>query len=148
MTSGGLREALVRALLYVGRAVPGRRGFEAITGCEGASGARQMTPVEFKALIRAQHYMLRSTRRLRWRRSRASSGLDGRAARRLRDAAGGARYGALGDAATERLGRAAALFGLETEPATFVPRSAGGAGVLSAEARVPDTTPVRSSTTA
>ena len=34
--------------------------------------------------------------------------------------------GALGDAATGRLGRVAALFGLETEPTTFVPRSAGG----------------------
>ena len=33
--------------------------------------------------------------------------------------------GALNDAATERLGEVATLFGLDTEPVTLVPRGAG-----------------------
>ena len=61
MTSGGLREALVRALLYVGTARSGadERGFEAIRRIRRAHPeARQLTLAEFKALIREQYLML------------------------------------------------------------------------------------------
>ena len=131
MTSGGLREALVRALLYVGTArnAVDERGFEAIRRMRKArQDHRQMTLAEFKALIRAQHYMLKIDEEAALA---AIPGLlpDSMDERRagfatLREVLGAS--GALGDAATERLGRVAALFGLETEPATFVPRSAGG----------------------
>ena len=131
MTSGGLREALVRALLYVGMArnAVDERGFEAIRRMRKArQDHRQMTLAEFKALIRAQYYMLKIDEEAALA---AIPGLlpDSMDERRagfatLREVLGAS--GALGDAATERLGRVAALFGLETEPATFVPRSAGG----------------------
>ena len=62
MTRGGLREALVRALLYVGMArnAVDERGFEAIRRMRTArQDHRQMTLAEFKALIRAQYMMLK-----------------------------------------------------------------------------------------
>ena len=104
------------------------RGFEAIRRMRTARQEhRQMTLAEFKALIRAQYYMLKIDEEAALAAIPGLlPGLDGRAARRLRDAAGGAgASGALNDAATERLGEVATLFGLDTEPVTLVPRGAG-----------------------
>ena len=61
MTHGGLREALVRALLWVGMArnAVDERGFAAITRLRDAHPAsRQMSLADFKALVRAQYLML------------------------------------------------------------------------------------------
>jgi len=61
MTAGGLREGLVRAMLYVGmaRAAVDERGIEALRRMRGASdGARKMTLTEFKAMAREQFFML------------------------------------------------------------------------------------------
>ena len=61
MTEGGLPEALVRALLWVGMArhAVDERGFAAITRLRDAHEAnRQMTLAEFKALVRDQYQML------------------------------------------------------------------------------------------
>ena len=61
MTRGGLREALVRALLWVGMArnAVDERGFAAITRLRDAHAAnRQMTLADFKALVREQYLML------------------------------------------------------------------------------------------
>ncbi|TXL75650.1 DUF3141 domain-containing protein [Vineibacter terrae] len=61
ITCGGLREALVRALLYVGlpRGAVDERGFEAIRRVRNAvdEGTRQ-TLAEFKAMVREQFFML------------------------------------------------------------------------------------------
>ena len=59
--SGGLREALVRALLWVGMArnAVDERGFAAITRLRDAHPAsRQMALADFKALVREQYLML------------------------------------------------------------------------------------------
>jgi Protein of unknown function (DUF3141) len=55
---GGLREAVIRALLYVGlaRAAVDERGFEAVRRIRAAHG--DMPLAEFKALVREQFYML------------------------------------------------------------------------------------------
>ena len=61
MTEGGLPEALVRALLWVGMArhAVDERGFAAITRLRDAHEAnRRMTLAEFKALVRDQYQML------------------------------------------------------------------------------------------
>ncbi len=61
MRRGGMAEALVRALLYVGRArnAVDERGFAAITRMRGALPAhRQMTLSAFKALVREQFLIL------------------------------------------------------------------------------------------
>jgi hypothetical protein len=59
MTHGGLREGLVRALLYVGmpRASIDERGFEAIRRIRAAHADSQ-TLAEFKAMVRDQFLML------------------------------------------------------------------------------------------
>jgi hypothetical protein len=59
-TRGGLREALVRAMLYVGMA-SGRvdeRGMEALRRLQPAPGMPRMTLSEFKAMVREQYFML------------------------------------------------------------------------------------------
>jgi pimeloyl-ACP methyl ester carboxylesterase len=61
MTTGGLREGLARALVYVGlaRGSVDERGFEAIRSIRNAHATtRQLTLQEFKKLIREQYYML------------------------------------------------------------------------------------------
>ena len=61
MTEGGLAEALVRALLWVGMArnAVDERGFAAITRLRDAHPAsRRMTLADFKALVREQYLML------------------------------------------------------------------------------------------
>jgi hypothetical protein len=61
MGEGGLREALVRATIYVGmaRAFVDERGFETIRRIRLAkSEASRLTLAEFKALVREQFFML------------------------------------------------------------------------------------------
>ena len=60
MTQGGPREALIRSLLYVGRALGAdERGFEAIRRMRrDYPEARQTTLSEFKAMVRDQYFML------------------------------------------------------------------------------------------
>ena len=130
MTDGGLREALVRALLYVGmtRDSMDERGFEAIRRVRSAHPrSRQMTLEDFKMLVRHQFFMLLIDREAALK---AIPGLmpDSAEERRaafetLREVL--AASGALNDVATERLGEVATLFGLDTEPVTLVPRGAG-----------------------
>jgi hypothetical protein len=58
---GGIREALVRAMLYIGseRGGPDERGFEAIRRLRGkfAEGS-PLSLAQFKALVREQYFML------------------------------------------------------------------------------------------
>jgi Protein of unknown function (DUF3141) len=61
ITSGGLRECLVRGLLYVGiaRGGPDERAFEALRRMRSVEdGMRRLTLAEFKALVREQYFML------------------------------------------------------------------------------------------
>jgi uncharacterized protein DUF3141 len=61
MTQGGLREGLVRTLLYVGlsRAAVDERGFEAIRRIRAANHDGKMLPLaEFKLMVREQFFML------------------------------------------------------------------------------------------
>jgi hypothetical protein len=61
MSSGGLREALVRATIYVGmaRGSVDERGFEAIRRFRlSRTEASRLTLAEFKALVREQFFML------------------------------------------------------------------------------------------
>src|SRR5215472_17490354 len=55
---GGLREAIIRALLYVGtgRAAVDERGFEALRRIRRAHGDMPLSA--FKALVREQFYLL------------------------------------------------------------------------------------------
>lgn len=61
MTQGGLREGLVRTMLYVGlpRAAVDERGFEAIRRIRAANYDRKTLPLaEFKLMVRKQFFML------------------------------------------------------------------------------------------
>jgi len=61
MGAGGLREGLVRAMLYAGvaRAAIDERGIEALRRMRAVhDGARKMTLAEFKAMVREQFFML------------------------------------------------------------------------------------------
>lgn len=61
ISEGGLPEAQIRALLYVGMARPrvDERGFEAVRRLrEAHPGQRQMTLADFKTLVRTQFFML------------------------------------------------------------------------------------------
>ncbi|GAU86011.1 DUF3141 domain-containing protein [Bosea sp. BIWAKO-01] len=124
MASGGLREGLARALIYVGLARNGvdERGFEAIRRFRTASApTERLTLQEFKTLIREQYYMLLIDEEA------ALAALPGllpkqederRAAfailREVLEAAG-----PLTEAAAERLGRVARFFGSSGEPIPF-----------------------------
>jgi len=123
MTRGGLAQALVRALLWVGMAsnAVDERGFAAITQLRDAHGAsRQMTLADFKALVREQYLMLIVDEQAALR---AIPGLmpgpieDRRGAYEALRSVIEAR-GAPGDAEVERLRRVAALFGLGPELVT------------------------------
>ncbi|PZQ46497.1 MAG: hypothetical protein DI556_19960 [Rhodovulum sulfidophilum] len=61
MAAGGIREAMVRALVYVGiaRGRVDERGFEAIRRIRAANPHHGMPLAEFKAMVRAQFCMLR-----------------------------------------------------------------------------------------
>ena len=128
---GGLREALARALLYVGMArnVVDERGFEAIRRIRSAHPHHRAMPLaDFKRLIREQYYLLLLDEEAALA---AISGMlpdsaDERAAgfAALREVLGAS--GALTEAASERLGRVAELFGVATEPVAMLPRGGNG----------------------
>jgi hypothetical protein len=123
MTCGGLAEALVRALLWVGMArnAADERGFAAIRRLRDAHAAsRQMTLAAFKALVREQFLMLVIDEEAALS---AIPGLMPEPAEERREAFATLRgvieaSGAPGDAAVERLGRVAGLFGLGPELVT------------------------------
>jgi hypothetical protein len=58
--SGGLRECLVRSLLYVGmaRGMVDERGAEALRRVRGTESSARLTLAEFKAMVREQFFML------------------------------------------------------------------------------------------
>jgi len=60
ITKGGLREATVRALIYVGMARGGvdERGIEAIRGIRLVQEGPRLTLPQFKAMVREQYFML------------------------------------------------------------------------------------------
>jgi hypothetical protein len=130
MTGGGLREALVRALLYVGmtRGSMDERGFEAIRRIRNAHPrSRQMSLEDFKILVRRQFFMLLIDQKAALK---TIPGLMPDSAEERRTAFETLREvlaasGALDEIASERLGEVARLFGLDTEPVTLVPRGAG-----------------------
>ncbi|MCA1408924.1 DUF3141 domain-containing protein [Ensifer sp. IC3342] len=121
MGEGGLREALARALLFVGMARGGadERGFEAIRRLRRAhQSAKQLTLAEFKALMRAQYFMLLIDEEAALGalpRLLPEGSVERRAAfaalREVLEAPG-----PLTGIAAERLQRVAALFGLDNEP--------------------------------
>lgn len=129
MTHGGLPEALIRALVYVGAARDGidERGFEAVRRIRRAHPeARQLSLAEFKSVLRDQFYMLLIDEETALA---AIPGLlpESTETRRaafatLQEVLGAS--GALSGDAADRLGRIAALFGLDTEPVTLAPRKA------------------------
>ncbi|MEY9627650.1 DUF3141 domain-containing protein [Sinorhizobium fredii] len=127
VAEGGLREALARALLFVGKARGGadERGFEAIRRLRRAHPtASQLTLPEFKALLRKQYFILLideeaalSTipKLLPEDLEERRSGFN--ALREVLQASGAV----TGDAA-ERLERIERLFGLESAAVPFVAR--------------------------
>ena len=126
MTAGGLPEALVRALLWVGmaRRAVDERGFAAITRLRDAHEAhRRMTLAEFKALVRDQYQMLLIDEEAALR---AIPALLPDAIEERREAFAIIRgiieaSGAPGDAPAARLQRVSALFGLGPELVTLAP---------------------------
>ncbi len=123
MAHGGLREALVRALLWVGMArhAVDERGFAAITRLRDAHPAsRQMALADFKALVREQYLMLVLDEEAALG---AIPGLLPEAVEARREALAALRSvieasGAPGEPLAERLRRVAALFGLGPELVT------------------------------
>jgi pimeloyl-ACP methyl ester carboxylesterase len=124
---GGLREALARALLFVGKARGGadERGFEAIRRLRRAHPtASQLTLPEFKALLRKQYFMLLIDEEaaLAAIPKLLPEDLDER--RSAFDALSEILQasGAVTGAAAERMKRVETLFGLGSEPVPFVAR--------------------------
>jgi len=128
MTEGGLPEALVRSLLWVGmaRRTVDERGFAAITRLRDAHEAnRRMSLAAFKALVRDQYQMLMIDEEAALDAIPAllPDALDDR-----REALATIRgiieaSGAPGDAPAARLQRVSALFGLGPELVTLAPSS-------------------------
>jgi Protein of unknown function (DUF3141) len=60
ISQGGLREAIIRGLLYVGmtRGMVDERSLEALRRAKGSDGGPRMTVAEFKAMVREQFFML------------------------------------------------------------------------------------------
>ncbi len=60
ISQGGLREAVIRGLLYVGmaRGMVDERSLEALRRARGSDGGPRMTLTEFKAMVREQFFML------------------------------------------------------------------------------------------
>ncbi|HMQ91521.1 DUF3141 domain-containing protein [Amaricoccus sp.] len=123
MTCGGLREALIRALIWVGMArnAVDERGFAAITRIRDAHPAhRQMTLADFKTLVREQFLMLVLDEEAALA---AIPGLLPESLDERRQALAALRgvveaSGAPGEGPSERLRRVAALFGLGPELVT------------------------------
>ena len=120
ITHGGLRQALVRGLIWIGMArnAVDERGFAAITRLRDAHPAsRQMSLPDFKALVRAQYLMLVLDEEAALV---AIPGLMPQPADERREAFSALRSvieasSAPEGARAERLGRVAALFGLGPE---------------------------------
>jgi hypothetical protein len=123
MSHGGLAEALIRALVWVGmvRNAVDERGFAAITRLRDAHPAnRQMSLADFKALVREQYLMLVVDEQAA---VRAIPGLMPEPLEARREAFAVLRgvleaSGPLDEAPAERLRRVAALFGLGPELVT------------------------------
>ena len=123
MTCGGLREALIRALIWVGmaRSAVDERGFAAITRIRDAHPAhRQMALADFKALVREQFLMLVLDEEVALA---AIPGLLPESLDERRQALAALRgiveaSGAPDEGPSERLRRVAALFGLGPELVT------------------------------
>ena len=123
MSHGGLAEALIRALIWVGmvRNAVDERGFAAITRLRDAHPAnKQMSLADFKALVREQYLMLVVDEQAA---IRAIPGLMPEPLEARREAFAALRgvleaSGPLDDAPAERLRRVAALFGLGPELVT------------------------------
>lgn len=114
MTRGGLAEALVRALVWVGiaRGSVDERGFAAITRIRDAHPAsREMTLADFKTLVREQYLMLVIDEEAALR---AMPGLLPKPAEERQAAFEALRIvvEATGAAPADRMARVAALFGL------------------------------------
>ena len=120
ITHGGLRQALVRALIWIGMArnAVDERGFVAITRLRDAHPAsRQMSLADFKALVREQYLMLVVDEEAALR---AIPGLMPEPADERREACAALQSvieasGTPEGARAERLRRVAALFGLGPE---------------------------------
>src|SRR5262245_53647096 len=118
---GGLRECLVRSLLYIGmpRAAVDERGFEAIRRMRAIQdGAKRPTLAEFKAMVREQYFMLLIDPEAAVAALPdllPDRGVRGKALATIRDVLS-ARGEIVGEAA-ERLQRIAGLLGVEAEPA-------------------------------
>src|SRR5215472_8477221 len=120
ITTGGLRECLVRAMLYVGMA-RGRvdeRSVEAIRRLQPAPGRARMTLSEFKAMVREQYFMLLIDPEAALAAIPALLPSDAETRRKglatLQEVLSVA--GDLTGEAAHRMGRIAGLFGGETEP--------------------------------
>ncbi|MEY9196933.1 hypothetical protein ABIA16_002049 [Sinorhizobium fredii] len=127
IAEGGLREALARALLFVGKARGGadERGFEAIRRLRRAHPtASQLTLPQFKALLRKQYFILLIDEEaaLAAIPKLLPEDLDERRSafdvlREVLEASG-----AIAGAAAERMERVERLFGLGSETVPFAAR--------------------------
>ncbi|MEY9534901.1 hypothetical protein ABIA19_004754 [Sinorhizobium fredii] len=127
VAEGGLREALARALLFVGKARGGadERGFEAIRRLRRAHPtASQLTLAEFKALLRRQFVILLIDEEAALAAIPKLLPEDVNERRAAFDALREVLQasGAITGAAAERLERVGRLFGLESEAVPFVAR--------------------------
>ncbi|MEZ0000116.1 DUF3141 domain-containing protein [Sinorhizobium fredii] len=127
VAEGGLREALARALLFVGKARGGadERGFEAIRRLRRAHPtASQLTLAEFKALLRRQFFILLIDEEAALAAIPKLLPEDVNERRAAFDALQEVLQasGAITGAAAERLERVGRLFGLESEAVPFVAR--------------------------
>ncbi|PDT43023.1 MULTISPECIES: DUF3141 domain-containing protein [Sinorhizobium] len=127
IAEGGLREALARALLFVGKARDGadERGFEAIRRLRRAHPtASQLTLPQFKALLRKQYFILLIDEEaaLAAIPKLLPEDLDERhsAFNVLREVLEAS--GAIAGAAAERMERVERLFGLGSETVPFAAR--------------------------
>lgn len=121
MTQGGLREGLVRALLYVGmpRAAVDERGAEAIRRIRAANYDRKILPLaEFKLMVREQFFMLLIDQQAAVAAIPAllpkSAEVRRKAFALLRDVLSASEE--IAGEAADRLREAAAWFGVELEP--------------------------------
>ncbi|MFL4977754.1 MAG: DUF3141 domain-containing protein [Xanthobacteraceae bacterium] len=126
---GGLRECLVRSLLYIGmpRASVDERGFAAIRRLRGVQDDRpRPTLAEFKTLLREQYFMLlldeEATLNAIPDLLPSDRDLRRKALAALRQVLSASRE--IAGETAERLQRIAQLFGVEAEPATRAPADA------------------------
>src|SRR5215211_6961074 len=126
---GGLRECLVRSLLYIGmpRASVDERGFAAIRRLRGVQDDRpRPTLAEFKTLLREQYFMLlideEATLAAIPDLLPSDRDLRRKALAALRQVLSASRE--IAGETAERLQRIAQLFGVEAEPATRAPADA------------------------